>query len=67
MKRLLLLLSIYLLAIFETYSQGYKVGDKASDFKLKNVDGKYVSLNDYQKAKGFVVIFTCNLCPYAQA
>jgi peroxiredoxin len=46
---------------------GYQVGDKASDFKLKNVDGKYVSLSDYPDTKGFVVIFTCNHCPFAKA
>jgi peroxiredoxin len=46
---------------------GLKVGDKASDFKLKNVDGKYISLADFSKAKGFVVVFTCNNCPYAVA
>lgn len=46
---------------------GYEVGDKASDFKLKNVDGKYVSLSDFPDAKGFVITFTCNTCPYAQA
>jgi len=37
--------------------EGFKVGDKASDFKLKNVDGKYVSLADFKDAKGFVVVF----------
>lgn len=47
--------------------EGYKVGDKAADFKLKNVDGKYVSLSDFPNAKGFVVVFTCNNCPYAKA
>jgi peroxiredoxin len=46
---------------------GYKVGDKAKDFKLKNVDGKMVSLSDYKSAKGFIVVFTCNHCPYAKA
>lgn len=45
---------------------GYAVGDKATDFKLKNVDGKMVSLSDYKDAKGFIVVFTCNHCPYAQ-
>lgn len=44
---------------------GLKVGDIAPDFKLKNVDGKMVSLKDYKKAKGFIVTFTCNTCPYA--
>lgn len=45
---------------------GYIVGDKATDFSLKNVDGKMVSLADYKDAKGYIVIFTCNHCPYAQ-
>ncbi|MEN3040135.1 MAG: thioredoxin family protein [Bacteroidia bacterium] len=45
---------------------GVKVGDKAPDFSLKNVDGKIVSLSDYAKEKGVIVIFTCNHCPYAK-
>jgi len=48
-------------------SQGYEVGDYATDFKLRNVDGKYISLTDYDDAKGFIVIFTTNHCPYAVA
>ena len=47
--------------------KGYKIGDVATDFKLKNVDNKMVSLSDYKDAKGFIVIFTCNHCPYAKA
>ncbi|WP_089355607.1 thioredoxin family protein [Ekhidna lutea] len=46
---------------------GYDVGDYAKDFKLPNIDGKMVSMSDYSDAKGFVVIFTCNTCPYAKA
>ena len=46
---------------------GYKVGDVATGFKLKNVDNKMVSLSDFNDAKGFIVIFTCNHCPYAKA
>lgn len=46
---------------------GYKIGDVATDFSLKNVDGKKVSLKDYKDAKGYIVIFTCNHCPYAVA
>lgn len=45
---------------------GYTVGDTARDFKLKNVDGQMVSLANYADAKGFIVIFTCNTCPYAK-
>jgi len=47
--------------------KGYKVGDVATGFKLKNVDNKMVSLSDFNDAKGFIVIFTCNHCPYAKA
>lgn len=46
---------------------GYKVGDTVKDFKLKNVDGKFISLSEFDDAKGFIVIFTCNHCPYAKA
>ncbi|MBS7332131.1 MAG: thioredoxin family protein [Weeksellaceae bacterium] len=45
----------------------YKVGDVATDFSLKNIDHKFVSLKDFKDAKGFIVIFTCNHCPYSKA
>ncbi len=45
---------------------GYSIGDEAVDFKLRNIDGKMVSLSDYKSARGFIVIFTCNHCPYAK-
>ncbi|MFT3751400.1 MAG: thioredoxin family protein [Paludibacter sp.] len=48
-------------------NKGYKIGDSATDFKLKNVDNKMVSLSDYNSAKGYIVVFTCNHCPYAKA
>jgi len=48
-------------------SEGYKIGDVAEDFSLKNVDGKMVSLSDYKNTKGFIVTFTCNTCPFAVA
>lgn len=48
-------------------NKGYEVGDMATDFSLENIDGKMVSLTDYKDAKGFIVIFTCNTCPYAVA
>ncbi|MBC7920764.1 MAG: thioredoxin family protein [Ferruginibacter sp.] len=46
---------------------GYQVGDQARDFKLKNVDGKLVSMADNSKAKGYILVFTCNTCPVSQA
>ncbi|MPQ46516.1 redoxin domain-containing protein [Marinifilum sp. N1E240] len=66
MKKLLSIAFI-MLSVLAIQAQGYKVGDTAFDFNLKNIDGKQVSLADYKDAKGFVVIFTCNHCPYAVA
>ncbi len=45
---------------------GYKAGDIAQDFHLKNVDGKMISLANFKEAKGFIVVFTCNHCPVAK-
>lgn len=45
----------------------YQIGDKAEDFKLKNIDGNTISLADFTEAKGFIVIFTCNTCPVSVA
>lgn len=36
------------------------------DFTLQNVDGSRVSLRNYPKAKGFILVFTCNHCPFAK-
>jgi peroxiredoxin len=46
---------------------GYSVGDKAMDFNLKNVDGSMVSMAANADNKGYIVIFTCNTCPYSVA
>ncbi|MCF2498552.1 thioredoxin family protein [Dyadobacter chenhuakuii] len=48
-------------------SAGYQVGDAAASFRLKNTDGNMVSLNDFNNAKGVIVIFTSNHCPFAKA
>ena len=50
-----------------TDDKGYEVGDMATDFSLENIDGNMVSLSDYKNAQGFIVVFTCNTCPYAVA
>lgn len=46
---------------------GYKIGDTATDFKLKGTDDKIHSLADIKDAKGYIVIFTCNHCPFSIA
>lgn len=55
-----------MLGIIAKAQSGYQVGDIASDFNLKNVDGKNVSLASYKDAKGYIVVFTCNTCPVSQ-
>lgn len=65
-KALGLIMATIVLSAFTMVGDGYKVGDYATDFKLKNVDGKMVSLADFDSAKGFIVVFTCNSCPYSK-
>lgn len=62
----LIAVSAFLVAFTNpTVHQGYHVGDVATDFSLKNVDGTMKSLADYKDAKGYIVTFTCNHCPYS--
>ncbi len=56
----ILLLSILLFSFADTDKKVIK------DFRLLNVNGKMVSLKDYPKAKGFIIVFTCNHCPFAK-
>jgi peroxiredoxin len=67
MKKIFLLTVLTILTATFALAGGYAVGDKALDFKLQNVNGDYVSLSDYSDAKGVIVVFTCNGCPYAKA
>ena len=64
---LALALVLGIISAFTLNSGGYQIGDVATDFSLKNVNDKMVSLKDFKDAKGFVVIFTCNHCPFAKA
>jgi len=67
-KFFIALLAVLVLTAFgvkTALKDGYEIGDYATDFKLKNIDGKMVALSDFKNAKGFLVIFTCNSCPYA--
>jgi peroxiredoxin len=70
MKKLIPFLAACLAIVLSSYVEpnaGYQVGDNAMDFKLKNVDGKMVSMADNKAVKGYIVVFTCNTCPVAQA
>lgn len=67
--KILSIAAILLLTVFTAFkpAPGYKVGDNVKDFKLKNVDGKMVSLADFKGARGYIVVFTCNHCPFSKA
>lgn len=42
------------------------LGTKAPRFTLPNVDDGMVSLADFASAKGLLIIFMCNHCPYVK-
>jgi len=65
MKKQFIAIAIIFSALY-AFADGYEVGDKANDFQLLNIDGKMVSMADYTEAKGIIVIFTCNHCPYSK-
>ena len=71
MKKIQIFAAVVVLIIVSAFTiptaTGYKIGDIATDFSLKNVNNKMVSLKDYKEAKGFIVVFTCNHCPFAKA
>ena len=66
--------SILIISLLAMLSLGFNniepnksmLGKQINNFNLKNIDGKFVSLNEYKKAKGFVIMFTCNHCPFAK-
>lgn len=67
-----LVLLTTILSSFKTKSDAepkavYAIGDVVSDFKLKNIDGKMLSLANFPSAKGFIIIFTSNHCPFSKA
>ncbi|MDW3648519.1 MAG: thioredoxin family protein [Bacteroidia bacterium] len=51
---------------------GIGIGDMAPAFNLKNIDGQMYSFENIKDAngespKGYIIVFTCNTCPYAKA
>lgn len=72
MKKVLhiVVLPVVALILFQSLNlpgSGYKVGDIVTDFNLKNVDKKMVSLSGLKDNKGAILIFTCNHCPFSVA
>ncbi len=51
----------------ENQAPVYQIGDVVADFSLKNTDGNIVSLSANTNVPGYILVFTCNHCPYAKA
>ena len=66
MKRKLLIFFTLLLITFTLFSFKSSINKMILDFSLKNVNGKMISTNSYKNATGFIVVFTCNHCPFAK-
>ncbi len=49
-----------------TYSQMLPLGTAAPAFRLSDPSGREVSLDDHPDAKGYLVVFMCNHCPYVK-
>ena len=45
---------------------GSKAPDAAAKTKMKNIDGKMLSIADVAGKSGTLVVFTCNHCPFAK-
>lgn len=42
------------------------IGKEVQHFSLPGADGKIISTGSYAHAKGFIIVFTCNHCPFAK-
>lgn len=42
------------------------IGISIPNFSLRNTDSTMISFSSYPSAKGFIVVFTCNHCPFAK-
>ena len=74
MKNILFLIALIAILGFapQPAVEGIGIGDLAPAFNLKNIDGKMYSFENIKDAngespKGYIIVFTCNTCPYAKA
>lgn len=47
-----------------TLSKMMALGTKAPDFKLKDTEGRVIDFGNELQAKGYLVMFICNHCPF---
>ncbi|MBK7666057.1 MAG: hypothetical protein IPJ32_01170 [Sphingobacteriaceae bacterium] len=73
MKKLFLLATVITAAISSAFILAPAFDELAinsavpeASYKMKDVSGKEVSLDEAKTAKGLLVIFSCNTCPYVK-
>jgi len=66
-KFYLLILVVFFGTDSDAQNRPIATGSAAPFFKLRNIDNNLVSFNDYPTAKGFILIFISNVCPYSKA
>jgi peroxiredoxin len=63
------LLTGFLLLAVAVFTVGNTVSEEpiiVPDFRLKSTQGTWLCLADSANANGFIVVFTCNHCPFAK-
>jgi peroxiredoxin len=53
-------------AMVMTPSQMLELGTRAPAFRLPDPEGNHISLTDSPDAKGYLVVFMCNHCPFVK-
>jgi peroxiredoxin len=65
-RKIFFLATLGVFLSFLTSAQTYQVGSIIKDFSLPDVSNKTISLSDYKGAKGFIIVFTSNSCPFSK-
>ena len=66
MRSIISIIALFILITSMVFNNKPTTENTIKDFSLLNTDGKQVSLSNYPDAKGFIVVFTCNHCPFAK-
>jgi peroxiredoxin len=69
MKHTKIIFSAILISVFLLSVNSYSIepGDKATDFKITNYDGKVYQLSEQKNAAAIVIMFWSTECPFVQA
>ncbi len=65
-KSVLLIFLIFILGFKPKLKSSSSLGNIIVNFSLKSTDNKLVALDSFKNARGFIIIFTCNHCPFAK-